>query len=461
MTVTHNANPSRASVGFTARVADEVVNLRDARLTGFVLQRARHAVLDWLGVTIAGSVEEAAKVAQAVVMADPGSPSASILGTKQRASAGQAALANGVAAHVLDFDDTNRWTVGHPSAPIVSAAMALGQARQMSGKEVMVALVAGMQGQARVALASGGSSYAKGFHTTGTFGTFGSAAACGRLLGLDAARMQMAFGLAATQAAGLRISFGTMGKHLNVAKAGVNGMLSAQLAAAGFTGADDGVEGRQGFDWTHGTSFDPARPYEVMGERLAVESVIFKAHACCHGTHSAIEGVKRLSLLHGLNAADVSRVQLMVSEDLLDLCGIPEPRTGLEGKFSIRHAATLPLAGMSTGPASFTDDMVHDPALVELRERIEVVIDDKRTIAGPTMVRMTLHGGETVCAEVDGYAVTSDAALAQQWETLVEKFCLLTIPVIGGLASQRLLSSVEQLEKLHNVAELLADATAF
>jgi 2-methylcitrate dehydratase PrpD len=439
---------------FTRRIAGEVVGITLGEIAPATLERTRHVVLDWLGVTMAGSREQSARMMREVVTADGGVPAATIVGTADRVPAEAATLANAIAAHALDFDDSSPWAGGHPSAPIVSAAVALGQAEGRPWSEILVAIVAALQGQARIAIAIGPSHYEKGFHATGTLGAFGAAAACGRLLDLDAAAMQGAFGLAATQAAGLKASFGTMGKHLNAAKAGANGLLAARLAAKGFSAPLDGVEARQGFAWTQSGTFDPDRPYEVMGEDPAINSIVFKRHACCHGTHSAIEGVKRLRTRYPLARRDVKSVRLIVPRSIPDVCGIDDPTTGLEGKFSIKYATALALNDMPTGPTSFTDELVHDPTLAALRRKIEVVPGDS-TLTSPTIVVVELQGGEQLTAEVGVLDPAGDEDLDSQWAALAEKFESLVAPIVGAARATEAVEVVARLEAQDGVTQVL------
>ena len=392
--------------GFTSQVAQEVAALRYSDFTPHTLSRSRHVMLDWLGSVIAGSVEPAGRIAQAIAAEPDSRPVSSVIGTQLRSSPRDAALANAIAAHALDFDDSSLWADGHPSAAIVSATVALGEMLHSTTGQVVEAIVAGLQGQARIALATGPSAYEKGFHGTATYGTFGAAGACARLLHLDAEGLERTYGLAATQAAGLKLTFGTMGKHLNAGKAASDGMLAAQLAAKQFTAPTEAIEGRQGFAWTHSTSFDPSRPEAVMGDRLAIESILFKRHACCHGTHSSIEGVAELHAHHEFVDDDIAEVRLFVSEKMLDICCISDPVTGLEGKFSVRHAASVALAGLHTGPDAFTDQSVHDPRLVALRQLVVVDPEAGRELNGPTRVVMTLTTGDRFEAEVDVFTPT-------------------------------------------------------
>lgn len=434
------------SEGFTARVAREVASLRYEDLATQAVSRSRHVLLDWLGSVIAGSVEPAGQIAQALAEETGSSPHSSVIGTHLKCSPRDAALANAIAAHALDFDDSSLWADGHPSAAIVSAAVALGEKLGSTTSQVVEAVVAGVQGQARIALATGASAYEKGFHGTATYGTFGAAGACGRLLDLDAEGLERTYGLAATQAAGLKLVFGTMGKHLNAGKAASDGMLSAQLAAKHFTAPREAVEARQGFAWTHSTTFDPSRPESVMGDRLAIESILFKRHAACHGTHSSIEGIKQLHAGHDFTDADVAEVRLFVSEKMLDICCISNPVTGLEGKFSVRHAASVALAGLPTGPEAFSDQSVHDTRMVNLRQRVVVDPEPDRELNGPTRVLMTLTTGERLEAEVDVFEPTPDAGLSVEWEALVAKFELLAGAVVGIAAAQELVARIARLD---------------
>lgn len=445
-----------AAEGFTAQVAIEVAAFRYVDLPPHAVTRAKHVLLDWLGVVIAGSVEPAGRIAQAVA-ADSGSrPVATIFGTHERSAPREAALANAIAAHALDFDDSSLWADGHPSAAIVSAAVALGEMLDSTTGQVVEAILAGLQGQARIALAAGPSAYENGFHGTGVYGTFGAAGACARLLGLDVHGVERALTLAATQAAGVRRVFGSMGKHLNAAKAATNGLLAAQLASKGFTAPADGIEGRQGFAWTHSTTFDPSRPQKIMGDQLAIESILFKRHASCHGTHSAIDGIAALRARSSFAEGEISDVKLFVSEKVVDICCISEPVTGLEGKFSQRHAASVALAGLSTGPEGFSDESVHDPRLLALRQKIAVVPEADRAMTAPTKVSITLLSGDVLETEVDVFEPTPDTGLSAEWRALQDKFMALSSPVIGASAARALVERIDHLDPTSKIGQLLS-----
>ena len=370
-------------------------------------------------------------------------------------SPGHAALANGIAAHALDFDDVGLG--GHPSAAILPAVFALAEERGAGGPAVIEAAVAGYEAMGMLAGVDAHRSYLRGFHTTGTLGTVAAAAACGRLLGLGRLPMARAIGLAATQAAGLKATFGTMGKHLNAGKAAADGLLAARLAASGFTGPSGVLESDQGFFATHsgspdGLDLDIRRDFTTP---FGVETLYFKAHAACGGTHSAIATVRQLRATHRFGVEDVDAVELRVPAALPDVCGIDEPATGLEGKFSIRYAAALALAGGDTGPAGFSDERVADPVLVALRARISVVPDVALTVRAPTVVTVRLRDGRTITDCVDPRLPVSDEGLPAGWQLLVGKFLGLAAPVVGEQAATELVERVARLESEHSLTAML------
>lgn len=446
------------TAGFTAAVAEQVTAIRSDCLPAEVAERTRHMLLDWLGVTIAGSAEPSARIAQQVAAAEGGAPLASVVGTGLRTGPQQAALANGVAAHALDYDDGNRWAGAHPSAPVVSAVLALAEAREAAGAQAVEAVVAGVQALCLIGYANGPSHYAKGFHTTGTIGTFGAAAGCARLLGLDAGATARALSLAATQAAGLKAVFGTMGKHLNAGRAAANGLLAAQLAAAGFGAPADTIEAPQGFAATQSTSFDPGR--RLDGGRYGVERVLFKHYACCADAHSAIEGVRAILARRPVSPDQVASVRLRVPSGLLDVCAIPVPASGTEGKFSAPYAAALALAGEAAGPADFTDDAVRRPELLGLLGRIELEAGWEGHAADPIEVTLRLTDGTTETAQVNPLVPVPDAALPAQWASLVAKFTALAEPVVGRERAAGVLQGVSEVMESGSVADLLALARA-
>jgi 2-methylcitrate dehydratase PrpD len=441
---------------FTAHIVEEAGKLSPRHLTEPVLERIRHVVLDWLGVTIAGSQQPSARIARQVVAAEGGAAAARAIGTPHRFTARQAALANGVAGHSQDFDDMGFGA--HPSVAILPAIFAIAEETGADGAATALAIARGFQAMSMVSAACSWVSYDRGFHTTGTFGPFGGAMGVGSLLGLDAARLVQALGLAGTQAAGLKASFGTMGKHLNAGNAAAVGVLSARLAEAGFTGATDVIEHSQGFAAAHNSAasdYDPSRPGAARFERLAVQQVMFKLHAACGGTHSAINGIRDIKRRRPFGIEEVEAVELVVSDKLPQVCGIAEPTCGTEGMFSIRYATSLALLDRETGPQSFTDEQVRDPALIAARAPVKVIPVARIASTGkPTEVTVRLRGGEVHTACLNAMIVTGDDELEEQWSRLASKFRGLVAPVLGQGRTEELIELVRRFESLGSIRDL-------
>ncbi|WP_332824139.1 MmgE/PrpD family protein [Ramlibacter sp.] len=333
----------------------------------------RHCLLDWIAVTVAGAQEPVAHMLAEEAREQGGFPQSTVVGHGFAASSRQAALINGAASHALDFDDVNMAFTGHPSAVLVPALLALAEARGASGAQFMTAFMAGYETLCRIGAAVSPGHYALGFHSTGTIGTFGAAAACARLLELDSDDTAVALGIAATQAAGLKSMFGTMCKPLHAGKASADGMMAAQLAARGFTSRSDAIEAFQGFAATHGPDFDPAAAPRQPASGLYVRDNLFKYHAACYGTHAAIEAARHLRAHNNLQQGQVRRVTVRAAAGSEGVCNIPTPATGLEAKFSLRHVVAMALAGVDTANmANFSDELTHDPALGALRDRVHV-----------------------------------------------------------------------------------------
>lgn len=457
----------------TAELARRAMALERDDLPDDVTEICRQCVLDWLGVTLAGSGEDAArllfdelasdnlasdKLASDNLASDEPAPApptggVTVVGRRERLPLHDAVMVNGTASHALDYDDVNLAMFGHPSVALLAALLGLAERERLSGSAVLVAFAAGYEAECRVARSLGGEHYGRGFHTTATVGAFGAALACCRLLGLDPLAAEMAVGIAATQAAGLKSMFGTMSKPLHAGRACAVGVLSARLAARGFTAAGGAIETTQGFAETHSASFDPALGLADPPGGWYLRSNLFKYHAACYMTHSSIEGLRRLRDAEAIDPHDVERVTVHADGEQMRMCAIPEPTTGLEVKFSLRHTAALALAGADTAAiATFADDRVGDPTLVALRDRVDVVAD--RADAGPTPVEVHLRDGRVLRAAHDVAVPEGDLAL--QGRRLAEKFTSLAAPVVGDDACRELAKVASEIDRLAHLDELLA-----
>jgi 2-methylcitrate dehydratase PrpD len=348
---------------------------------------------------------------------------------------------------------------GHPSVPVIPGALALAEARGASGARLLAAIVAGIEIECRLGAIVNPGHYAAGFHATGTVGTFGAAAACAHLLGLDRERFEHALGLAGTQAAGLKSSFGTMAKPLHAGKAAHDGLLSALLAEGGFTGNPRIVESRQGFAETLHGSIAPEAALERLDryrDRFLVRDTLFKYHAACYLTHSAIDATRRLRESSGLRPEAIDSIVVEVPASSLDVCNIQTPETGLEGKFSLRATVALGFLGADTSQLdTFTDERMRSADLIAMRDRVTVA-PTAGTPPTATPVRVRTRDGRELRAVCDVGEPAAD--LADQGRRLEAKFTALAAPVIGDDRAAELRSMVATIETLSSLAPLVGAA---
>jgi 2-methylcitrate dehydratase PrpD len=437
----------------TADLANHIVGYRDSKLDGAAITVAKSCVLDWFGVTLAGSREPLAQILQEeIIRGSQGG--ATIVGTALQCAPAAAALVNGATSHALDYDDVHV-DVGHPTAPILPAALAVGETEGSTGAEILKAFIAGYEAAAFIGSLMIKSHYARGFHSTGTLGSFGAAAAAGILMGLDADRMAIALGLAGTQASGLKSMFGTMAKPLHAGLAAENGVRAARLAALGFTAAPNVLEVAQGFI---ATQSDVQLPKNLRLPRRGslILNNLFKYHAACYLTHSSIEAIRGLRTQLSLDVSDLASLDIVVPDGHLAVCNIEEPSTGLETKFSLRHTAALAVSGMDTASIlSYTDQNARDAQLSAIRRSVMV---HGGAQGSETHVIMKTRSGKTGEAKVD--VGIPHANLQEQHIRVVEKFRLLSSPVLGLEESESLKTGIETIDKAPNVRALLGQAAA-
>ena len=443
------------SVGATRLLAELVAGTRREDLPAEVRHEGVRSFVNWLGCAIGGAPHPGVAAASRAAAVFGGTPAATLLGMRQRADPMAAALVNGVSSHVLDFDDTHEGTLIHPSAPILSAALALAEARGASGAELLTAFVLGLEAACRVGMAVSPAHYDAGWHITGTAGAIGAGAAAARLLRLDAERTAWAIGLAATQPVGLRVHFGAMAKSFHPGRAAQNGLLAALLAAEGFDAAPDAIEGRRGFAAVLSTAFAPERIEEDLGTRWEIMRNTYKPFACGLVVHPVIDLCLRLRAEPGFAVEGVERVRLRVHPLVMDLTGKAEPTSGLEGKFSVFHAAAVALLDGAGGEAEFSDVRVRAREVVELRRRVEAVVDEAcgRTEAG---VVLAMRGGVELRASTSAPLGSLENPVPD--DALSAKFLGLAAPVLGGEPAAGLLDHAWRLPAQENLGWIAACA---
>jgi 2-methylcitrate dehydratase PrpD len=423
--------------GLTAQLAERSAELSFDQLPDDVVAMARLCMLDWLGVTIVGSREPAPRTLLRTLAPNAVTGGASVIGHGLRVSPLRAALVNGTSSHVLDYDDVNATLIGHPSVAILAAVLALAESLHSGGPEFLCAFVAGYETACRVAAAVGPLSYLRGFHHTGTIGTLGAAAACAKLLSLDAERTTMALALAATQAAGLGCMVGTMSKSFHAGKACENGLLAALLAQNGFTANESAIEGAKGLAATASGNCDAAAALAEPPSGWHILSNLFKFDASCYMTHSTLAGIRELRGQHDLNTDEIAQIRLHLGELEFATCALPTPTTGLEVKFSVAHLAAM--AALDRSTVVIQDAAASDPAVIALRDKVTVT--DDGTSGAPTLVEVLLNDGTRRSVTCD--VTTPEHDLTRLQSRVEDKFRAVTAAHIGADRTEALIATAD------------------
>jgi len=440
----------------TLALAERIAGGSYERVPEDAREVARQAIMDFLGVGLAGIDEPLTRILRDEAADAGGNPQAHILGPGGRTNAGQAALINGAAGHAHDYDDVHNAMTGHPTVPVAPAVLALGERLGASGADVVTAFCAGVDTECILGRYAGPRHYARGWHATATLGSFGAAAACARLYGLDAASTVAALGIAGTQAAGLKSQFGTMCKPLHAGHAAATGLEAATLARRGFTSCPDILENEQGFMATQSDGASESRFFEALAVPAYTQDICFKYHAACYLTHSAIEATRELVERNAFDPKAVTDIEVRVDRGHLRVCNIPAPKTGLEAKFSLRLTTAMALTGTNTASIGIFDDaLAADPDLVRYRDLVRVVPHESHD--PNTIVRITTRDGGVFEARCNVAVPMRD--LAAQWRKLESKFLTLAEPVVGAARAERAVLACRNLDSAENLGQLLAAVT--
>ena len=449
-------NPTHTA-SLTEFLAFRATNLRYEDIPEPARALARQCILDYFGVAIAAADDPLVRILLDEMAEAGGVPQAGVIGHAARLPALSAALVNGAAAHALDYDDVNMAMPGHPSVAILPGLLALGEFKGAPGRDVIAAFVAGYETACRIGVALQPGHYNLGFHSTGTVGSFGAAAACARLLGLQTMGTATALGIAGTQAAGLKSQFGTMCKPFHAGKASQSGLLAAQLAARGFTSRTDLVECVQGFALTHGPDFSPEAARATPQAGLHLFANLFKYHAACYLTHAPIECARRLRDDHRLKPEDIAGITLRLDASCERVCNIPAPVDGLQSKFSLRQTVAMALAGFDTASlTAYSVENALDPVLVRLREQVKL---DWQEAWPQTLseLELVLPDGRRLTARHDAGIPAAD--IGEQGERLAAKFDVLVKPIFGSARTRELREAIADLDRISDIGNVTKLAT--
>lgn len=405
-----NASAPAAMTYVSGHVAEFARSVRFEEIPGEVLALSKKAILDSLGLAVAGAKSEGSAIIRRYLeqsgCTNGGAP---VFGTAMRAAPQFAALANGASMHADDYDDTFHPSRVHPSAPVIAALLADADRAGVSGADVLAAFNVGVEVTTKVSLAISAEHYQRGYHATGTCGAFGAAAGVCRLRRLPVDTIRAALGIAGSCSAGLRENFGTMVKPLHTGRAAENGLFAASLAATGFTAAPDILEGPRGFFMAGGGGFDAAIIVGRLGNPWTFSSpgISIKPFPSGALTHPAMSRMQELVLGNNLSPEDIERITVKTNRLLPENLTYHRPVTGLQGKFSMEFCLASIVARRRAGLTEFTDEVVNRPDVQELIGKIDYgTYGDEEAKAQKygrltTFIDIQLRSGRTLSARAD------------------------------------------------------------
>lgn len=433
------------------QIACWCVNLKWEDIPDEVIQIARTALTDYVAVTIAGSEMPVAKNLQRFAAQRAPQGSCHLFGTEQSSSIAYASYANGAASHALDFDDVSWATIGHPTVTVAPVAFAAAEARQLGGREILLAYIAGVEAQHQIARWLMPQLSEQGWHTTPAIGVFGAAVAAGILQDADESTLTYALAIAASSASGVRGNFGSQTKAMHAGLAAFNGVNAVELAMLGVTGQPGVIESEDGFAqcFTGIASLEEAQV--TLGQQwdLLENGLVFKQYPCCSGSHPAIDCWDELLNERPLAADEIEYLQ--VGASLLGprelVCNLPQ--NAIEAKFSMQYALAARLIYGEVGLNQFTDLAVRDPRVQALMAKIQMRVDPELEKLGfigtaPVKLRVYLKGGETICIENDLAKGNPEKPLSQA--EIDNKFTACVMPRVGEDKCRRWLGVMANFE---------------
>lgn len=437
----------------TQALASYVVSSRLDDIPERVRNEGLRSILTWIGCAIGGARHDTVEKTVAALLPFAANSSGTLLGRVERLDVMNAALVNGISSIILDYDASQyKKTNMHPSGPVLPPLIGLSEMRRVTGADLLHAYLLGIEVEGRVGNCVFGSGSNPGWHVTGAVGPLGAAAGAGKLLGLDAVQMANAFGIAATQAGGLREMYGTMCKSFTPGRAAQNGFLAAILAKQGFDSAKAPIEGDKALARVLMNRDAPREIIANFGREFEVSYNAYKPYACAIVCHAAIDGCQRVLREHGFKPCDVARVELEVAPVALELAGNPEPQTGLASKFSVHHAVALALVYGDVSHHHFTDAIARSEDLVSLRRK---VVARSNTALGKAQASVTigLADGRLLSCFVEHALGSLENPMSD--EGLSRKFNQLVEGVLTPAQSERLVELCWGLPKLEDASELV------
>lgn len=460
----------------TAAVVEFVTQSGLERFPREAVSLAKQCIVDGLGVILAGSTSRGSAIVREYVRAGQEAAEATVFGAETLlCRAASAALANGTAGHAMDFDDTQLSSspdrvfglLTHPTIPPLAASLALGERLGVSGRRLLEAYLIGFEVECKMAEAIDPSHYQNGFHSSGTFGTFGASASAAKLLDLNADSFANALAMAASMSSGIRLNFGTMTKPLHVGRAAQNGVMAAELAARGFTGGREALDGPWGFFrvFSSGAGFDASQLVTGLGNppSIVTPGVSLKPYPCGSLGHPSMDAMLTLVLTHDVKPHQVRSIRLRAGSNILNPLRYPIAHSELEAKFCPAFMMSSIVLRRRAGIHEFTDEFVASGPVQDMMKKVSTIRDAAIEARGfdkmRSIVEVDLADGRTLVQEADErYRGGPERPFTP--EELREKFTDCAGLVLRPEAIAETLERLESLEHVRDIRELVGVLTA-
>ncbi|WP_159590974.1 MmgE/PrpD family protein [Hydrogenophaga sp. BPS33] len=454
-------------MGLTREISEFVVRKSDLDFSSREIDATKTLILDVIGACVSAAKEPVTQFTTDYVKESGGAEECSVFGQGFKTSLGHAALLNGLTAHARELESIGQYTGSNPFT-VIPVALAVAEKFGRSGKEVIEAVILALEVQVRLGMAGPGL-FDRGLGSIGNYGAFGSTAAAGRLMGLNADQMQNAFGIAISQASGQQQHTGYMTHLLESAFGCRNGVTSASLAKRGVTANPNMIEGKQGFFEVYssfGRGFDLNGVAEKLGKPYCVTDIFIKKYGACFMNHRSMDALMQLMRQHDIHFDDVERVRAEIPPFIADLLRFEDPKDGSEAKFSLHQALgsmlvdrDLPLPYLYP----FSDKGAVDPKYQKARQKIEV-IENKAMTGGRSMpytqpVTVVMKSGQEYTAAVDAKQLKGSGHNPLSREELSQRHKTMTEEILSPSQIQRTIDLVDRLDQLESISELMQVAT--
>ena len=457
----------------TEKLSEWVTKASFKDLPQGVVRTAKNAIIDCVGVTIPGCREEASLIIQQYARQMDGNPQASVIGAELKTTGTLAALANGVAAHVLDLDDVNSLLIGHPSVVLMPTVFAAGELAEATGESILLGYVVGFEVMVKLAGVLNPEHYEHGWHATSTFGALGAAAAAAKILSLSLGQTSSALGLATSLAGGVRLNFGTMTKAFHAGNAARAGLESAILCQKGFTAHKKILDQPMGFLNVFGSGEQSEKvrnkvadslgnPYELTSSGIDI-----KRYPCCGGVLAAVDAAIAIRNKPGFSLNDIEAIECGQNSLGPQILIYSNPQNGLEAKFSIEYGVCRALIDGRLGLEELSDGKVREPVVQDLLRKTRAFVhpelekvklsEEDRAQRFPAIVTVKLKGGNVLGERVDNAKGRWDNPLTQ--EELFEKYRLYAGAYLERDRVEKSLDLMDSLEDIENISELILQLT--